>query len=458
MSAKRAWVVLPDLLSIRVFVDTGILRGLHERLEGRLAAVFLVPQESAAEWAGRLPELPVLDGEDLVSPDGLPDRALARIDAWLDRRIGYHPLAIRLNRRYGFHGERMEPGHPNWMLDTDRDGPLPHWPPVERAMERWFFSAHRHVPARLLEAMRRECSGLLLSNVQPASSVPFLAAARRLGLPVVAHVASWDHTVGKGVISPHCELYVVQNRVMEDDLGRYHGIAPERVRVTGWPQTDLFARHRPRADYEGLLRGYGLDPSRPLVLVAGNTPSNAPYEGRFVERIVAWWEERGGRERFQLLLRPHPRDAQWRKRFAAADGREGVVVQAASYTDLQELAALLQHADVVVCNAGTILLDALVGDRPAVCVLYDEGAPPGESWAAKNVVGEHYQELAVSGAFYRAERFEDVVSGVERALAHPDELAAQRRRAVEQVVGVVDGHAAARVVDAAADVLAGSSS
>ena len=245
---------------------------------------------------------------------------------------------------------------------------------------------------------------------------------------------------------------------MEDDLGRYHGIEPERVRVTGWPQTDLFARHRPRADYEGLLRGYGLDPSRPLVLVAGNTPSNAPYEGRFVERIVAWWEERGGLERFQLLLRPHPRDAQWRERFAAADGREGVVVQAASYTDLQELAALLQHADVVVCNAGTILLDALVGDRPAVCVLYDEGAPPGESWAAKNVVGEHYQELAVSGAFYRAERFEDVVSGVERALAHPDELAAQRRRAVEQVVGVVDGHAAARVVDAAADVLAGSSS
>ena len=29
---KRAWVVLPDLLSIRVFFDTGIVRGLRERL------------------------------------------------------------------------------------------------------------------------------------------------------------------------------------------------------------------------------------------------------------------------------------------------------------------------------------------------------------------------------------------------------------------------------------------
>ena len=107
-------------------------------------------------------------------------------------------------------------------------------------------------------------------------------------------------------------------------------------------------------------------------------------------------------------------------------------MQEPSYTDLDELATLLQHGDVVVCNAGTILLDALVDDRPVVCVLYDEGAPPGESWAAKNVVGEHYQELAASGAFHRAERFEEVVAGIERALARPDELAGQRRRAVER--------------------------
>ncbi len=419
MTAKRPWVVLPDLLSIRIFVDTGILRGLHERLDGRLAAVLLVPQEAAAEWTSRLQGIAVLHGEDLAAPDGLPDRAIRRLDAWLDRHLGYYPLAIRLNYRHGFHGERMQPGHPNWMLDTDRDGPLPHWAPVERAMERWFFSARRHVPAQLLETMRHECSGLVLSNVQPASAVPFLTAARRLQLPVVAHVASWDHTVGKGVITPYCDLYVVQNRVMEEDLRRYHGIAPERVRVTGWPQTDLFDRQRPRADYEELLRGYGLDPRRPLVLVAGNTPSNTPYEGRFVERIVAWWQEQGGAARFQLLFRPHPRDAEWRERFAAADGREGVAVQEASYTDLEDLAIVLQYADVVVCNAGTILLDALVGDRPAVCVLYDEGAPPGESWAAKNVVGEHYQELAASGAFYRAERFEDVVSGVEQRPGAP---------------------------------------
>jgi len=446
---KRTWVVLPDQLSIRVFVETGIVEGLDERLDGKLTAVFLVPREAAAEWEGRLPDLPVLHADELVREDGRVGRALGRLDACLDRRLGYHPLAIRLNHRHGFHRERMQPGHPNWMLDSDRDGPLPRWRWLERAMERWFLSPRRHVPRRLLEAMRRDCSGLVLSNVQPASAVPVLAAARRLRLPVVAHVASWDHTVGKGVISPHCDLYVVQNRVMEEDLRRYHGIASDRVRVTGWPQTDLFQRRRPRADYDALLRRYGLAPGRPVVLVAGNTPSNAPCEGAFVERLLTW----EGRDKLQLLFRPHPRDRQWRERFGAAVGHEGVVVQQASYTDLEDLATLLQHVDAVVCNAGTILLDALVGDRPAICVLYDEGAPPGESWAAKNVVGKHYEELAASGAFSRAERFEEVVAGIERALERPEELVEERRLAVERVAGTVDGRAAERVVAAVTEEL-----
>jgi hypothetical protein len=123
-------------------------------------------------------------------------------------------------------------------------------------------------------------------------------------------------------------------------------------------------------------------------------------------------------------------------------------VQEPSFTDLEKLAVLLQHGDCVVANAGTILLDSLVNDRPAVCVLYDEGAPPGESWAMKNISGEHYKALVESDAFYRAHRFEEVTSGIERALSDPAELAGERARVAREVVGEVDGRAATRVVDA----------
>jgi CDP-glycerol glycerophosphotransferase (TagB/SpsB family) len=131
---------------------------------------------------------------------------------------------------------------------------------------------------------------------------------------------------------------------------------------------------------------------------------------------------------------------------------EGTAVQEPSFTDLETLAVLLQHGDVVVSNAGTILLDALVNDRPAVCVLYDEGAPEGETWAWKNVSGEHYKSLIESEAFYRAANFDEVTVAIERALAQPGELAAERARVARDVVGEIDGRAAERVAEAVVTV------
>jgi len=451
---RPVWLVLADPLSTRVFLDCGIAERLVDRYGSRLQSIFLFRREETDTWAARLNGRGVLFPNDLARASAPAlERVLRRGDRWLDERIGYFPLAIRLNYRHGFHLERMQPGHGNWLLDCARVGPLPRWETLERGMQRWHFSSRRHVPHPLLARLRAERPAIVFSNLQMQAAVPYIVAARRLGLTLVGYVASWDHTVGKGVISPHLDRYIVQNEVMRDDLARYHDVDYARVVVTGWPQTDVFHVRRPRSAYESIVRGYRLDPARPLVLVMGNTPTNAPYEGRFVERLVEWRDATEGAP--QLLFRPHPRDGEWRDRFAAALRASGTAVQEPSYTDLETLATLLQHGDCVVANAGTILLDALVNDRPAVCILYDEGAPPGESWAMKNVVGQHYRDLIESGAFLRAERFEKVVAGIERCLVAPDEFAEERRRVVQAVVGDVDGRAAERVVAAIADTVEG---
>ncbi len=106
----------------------------------------------------------------------------------------------------------------------------------------------------------------------------------------------------------------------------------------------------------------------------------------------------------------------------------------------------------MVANAGTILLDSLVNDRPAVCVLYDEGAPPDERWAELNVTGHHYRGLIESDAFLRARSFDEVATGIERALANPGELEEERARITSEVVGEVDGRAAERVAAAVLEV------
>jgi UDP-N-acetylglucosamine:LPS N-acetylglucosamine transferase len=449
-------VLFSDPLSNRVFFDCGIVAGLRRVFDDRITAVFPLHEKHITPWLPHLEGLAVLEGASLM-PVRVPtrERIVRRADIFLDDHIGFHALAVRSSLRHGFNSERWEHGHPIAFLDIERAGHLPRWAVIDRVMGRWLFSAHRYAPARLVEAMQADCRGLVVTNLQAHVSMPHLVAARKLGVPVVGYVASWDHTVGKGMVSPHLDRYIVQNEIMRSDLVSYHGVPPHRITVTGWPQTDVYHRRRPRRVYEDLLRRYDLDPTKRLVLFAGNTPNNAPYEGNLVERLVSWWRQSDIRDRVSLLFRPHPRDNAVRERFGAAYGMSDVAVQAPSYTDLEDLATLLQHADCVVANAGTILLDALVNDRPAVCVLFDERAPEGERWAARNLVGDHYKQLAESAAFLRAEDFETLVAGVERALDNPGELADERARIARVLVGAVDGGAAERVVDAIVETMPG---
>jgi len=448
MPDGRVWLVFPDPLTTRLFVETQLLQRLAQRLGARLLVVFLEPRANASRWADT-DDLRVAYYEDLFPERVRPtERIIRRIDASLERWFGFWPLAIRFNYRHGFHVERMAHGHGNPFLDLDHADPLPRRRWIERAMLRWYFSPRRYVPHALVRRMRDECDAVVVANMQTPSVAPVLNAARRLSVPSIGYVASWDHAVGKGVISKHLGTYVVQNAVMRDDLVGLHGVDPAHVVVTGWPQSDFFHASRASEDFAELARHHSLDPARPIVLVMGNTPTNTPYEPLFFRRLIQWWEETGARERFSLLFRPHPRDNRWEERFAPAMGRRDAAVQPAGEVDLPSLATMLQHGACVVSNAGTILLDALVNDRPAVCVVYDEGAPPGETWAAKNVLGVHYRELMSSTAFYRATSFDEVTDAIERALRRPDELSSERRRVAREVVGELDGLAGRRVVEA----------
>jgi UDP-N-acetylglucosamine:LPS N-acetylglucosamine transferase len=453
-SDGQVWIVFADLIAYRVFFECGIVDKLRAAFPGRVAAVFLVDDKHVTPWLERLAGIQVLRRDDVMPADvGPRERVERRLDRALDHRIGFYPLAVRHSLRHGFHEGRWDPAHPSPFFHIRRAGWLPRWRFLDWSMARWHLSRRRYVPSTLLERMRAECTCLVITNPQAHLSMPLLTAARRLALPTIGYVASWDHPVGKGLVSPHLSRYIVQNEVMRDDLRVYHGVDPARVSVTGWPQTDVYAKRQPRDRYRALLRTLGLDDDRPVVLFAGNMPSNAPYEGNLVRRLVAWWQESGGHERFSLLFRPHPYDRQVAERFAAALDAPRAAVQMPTPGDFTELATLLQHADCVIANAGTILLEALVNDRPSICVTFDEGAPRGRSWADLNLTGRHYRELLASDAFYRADDFEQLVGALARALQHPSELGSERRRVSQKVVGEVDGHAADRVVSAIEETL-----
>ena len=82
-------------------------------------------------------------------------------------------------------------------------------------------------------------------------------------------------------------------------------------------------------------------------------------------------------------------------------------------------------------------------------------SPAGGKGAASRTVGM----LGTILEFAKKRRVvkENVARGIERALANPDELADERRRVAQEVVGEVDGRAAERVVDVVVDCVGSAS-
>ena len=452
---RKVLLLFHEPLSTRVFFECGIVEKLLNELGDRLVMLATFDIRNFPSWqstweSGRLILLDEWLRDFRLS---LPGRLYALIDRYLDRYIGFFPLAIRLNFRHGFHTERMSPGHSNTYLDLSRKGPLPSGDLTYRFMFWWLYSRCRFLEPEIRRYLKDEVSIVVTSHLQHPGMMPFMLGAKRLKIPIVGYIASWDHLVGKGVVFPSCRHYIVQNEIMNRDLRQYHAIKPERITTTGWPQTDLFAVCRPKVEFDRLIGSFGLDPKLPTVLVVGNSVTNAPYEPAFFKRLLAWWVAEEGHKRFNLLFRPHPKDIHWRERFdvQALMNRPGVHVQTPTFTDMEVLVLLLQHAACVLTNAGTILLDSLINNRPVVSVLYDEGESTGSSFAYKNVIGEHYKELMASSAFYRAYNFDEVVAGIMAGLSRPGELHEQCRAVAAQIVGKVDGRAAERVVKAIMD-------
>ena len=444
--AKRVWLVLPDPFPTRVFVDCGIVAGLADELPGAVEVVLALPEDEARSWAPRLGTVPWLLGADLFPREvGTVERVQRRIDLALDRNVGYYPLSVRHSLRHGLNRERMRPGHPNLFLDSSLTGRLPESERLDALVAALALLAAPLRPRALVaSACATRARALVVANVQSLQAVPFLdrrpaarAPDRRLRRELGPHGRQGNRLAARR------PLRRPERRDARDLSASTRFRASASSSRAGRRRTSSTCA-RPRECVRRDRREPRARSRAAVVLVAGNTPTNAPYEGRFVERLVELAASEAARSaRPQLLFRPHPRDTEWRERFAAALGAEDAAVQEPSYTDLETLATLLQHVDCVVANAGTILLDSLVNDRPAVCVLYDEGAP-----AARAACGAERDRRALRRAhpLRRVPPGEQLRRGRRRASSgrspDPTELAAERRRVAEEVVGEVDGRAA----------------
>ncbi len=204
-----------------------------------------------------------------------------------------------------------------------------------------------------------------------------LAAAKALGVRTALPVASWDHLSSKAVVRNHPDLLLVWNEIQKQEAIEMHGVAPERVVVTGAHCYDQWFGRAPSRSRESFCSRVGLRSDRSYVLylcssLFRGTASEAAFVERWVEAIRTSDDPR--LKDIGLLIRPHPaRRDEWKD--IDLSGYRNIVFWGSHPVDDE---AKDDYFDSMYYSAGVVglntsaFLEAAVVEKPVHTVLVDD--------------------------------------------------------------------------------------
>jgi len=209
----------------------------------------------------------------------------------------------------------------------------------------------------------------------------YLKAARTLGMPTALCVWSWDHLTSKSLIRVVPDDVLVWNDTQRDEAVRLHGIAPERIVVTGAQCFDQWFDRAPSRTRAEFCRHVGLPDDRPFVLyVCSALFRGSPSEAVFVRR----WLEAVRRSPMladaAVLIRPHPqRLGEWDG--LTLDDLGPVAIHGGNPVDATTRADYfdsLYFATTVVGLNTSAMVEAAILDHPVHTLLLPEFRPNQE--------------------------------------------------------------------------------
>lgn len=286
-------------------------------------------------------------------------------------------------------------------------------------------------------------------------------AAKRLGIPTLAYIPSWDNVSTKNRMVFKYDGYIVWNEQNKQELLDFYPHARSTpIYVVGAPQFDVFFQDRFKIDRAAFCDGQGLRPDRKIILYSLGSPNflrefHAAIE--MAKRVKA-----GHFGDAQLLVRPHPIHDNAEMVGMFSDFGENVRLQhtpnagreltrkTQDERQITDWVNTFRHADVVVNLSSTVTVDAAIFDRPVVNLDFDPqpGRPDQELVKDVNHKWNHFKPIAESGGVWLVNDLDELENAVKAYLENPKLHRPERRWIAKYVCSHLDGRCGERMADA----------
>lgn len=412
------------------------------------------------------------EGVELVAPIPSAKRRFGRSVAGLRLAIDY----VRyLDRRFAgspYLRRRLE----KYLRERPLLRPLtrvPYGVPFARAGLRGLLALERAVPSdahveRAITSLAPDVvfvTPLLGRSDRNRRQTDTVKAAHRLGIPVGAGIATWDHLTTKGIIKALPDRLFVWNQIQQRDAVDFHFVPEDRITVTGAHLFDGWFDRRPSSSREQFLAKVGLDRTGRYVVYVGSSPNIAPPELEipFVRRWIEALRSSGrpALAGLGVLVRPHPYNVESWAEVASEEIHDAAVVpQRPPELPMNEVDEALyfdsiHHADAVVGINTTAMVEAFVARKPVLTIHGPEFRETqeatvhfgnlrfaaGDALQAAAMLDEHLEQLTT--VLEEPDRFRDGIDGFLLTFVRPlgldrsataelvhelEQLAAQRSR------------------------------
>lgn len=285
---------------------------------------------------------------------------------------------------------------------------------------------------------------MVISHLQNHYITPYIIAARKLGIPILGIIHSWDQPTSKGCLPPGITRYLVQSRYVEDALVAHHDVTHSQVGITGWTQMDAYHRQSLFKNKEDFLKSFGFPNDGKVIFYGANTGFWSEHEPDVISHLVQKIESGQYGEKICLVVRSHPHDKKWKEKYSPFERAGYVFIQKAEYDDLHNLANLLKYSDVVISSGGSVILDAVSFNNRVINLRFERESKYHIRRAFEKY---HLIELLKKGGTKIADDYEELDQAIVEYLTQPNIDLSERQKLKEYFIDPVDGLSSQRTME-----------
>lgn len=328
--------------------------------------------------------------------------------------------------------------------------PFPHSRRLFNILRGFYFRRWQRHPGVECQFDSTEPDVLVLGHLQNPWVTPYVLAAKARGIPIMGVNGSWDQPTTKGPLCAGISHILVQSRQVAADLATHHGVTRGAMTVVGWPQMDIYARPATFLPRHQFLEKIGLPPDSRYILIGAYSQRLGAHEPEMCRRLAAQLATASTSQHVAIYVRSHPLDLRWRERLGDLHRPPAVIVEPPQDGDLEHLANLLKHADMLIASAGTINLDAVAVDTPSIAIAWESEEEPYFDRPARRYDMEHYAAVVRTGGIRLVHSWGELEATVEMYLGDRSIDAPARARLREEHLAPLDGLSSERLAAAIA--------